>query len=163
MWWSWTVIIRVWPSVHKLKWQVLSISLISNNEHWQIWRRGPLYGKIFDSRFLCKAIAGANDSSLSELLHHFNHTANGIISRELHFFVSFPSRFVLYSFSASNSLQGGTHAPWSALSLLIHNRDNKPSLLSARGGTARFINTWSKAGYYDFPLRTRALSLKATF
>ena len=90
--------------------------------------------------FICKAIAGANDSSLSELLHHFNHTANGIISRELHFFVSFPSRFVLYSFSASNSLQGGTHAPWSALNLLIHNRDNKPSLLSVRGGTARFIN-----------------------
>ena len=28
--------------------------------------------------FICKAIAGANDSSLSELLHHFNHTANGI-------------------------------------------------------------------------------------
>ena len=79
-------------------------------------------------------VAGAKDSSLSKLLNHFNDTANGIIFFvELHFFVSFLSRFVFYSFSASNSLQGGTHAPWSALSLLIHNRDNKPSLLSVRG------------------------------
>ena len=75
-------------------------------------------GKYSIQDFICKAIAGANDSSLSELLHHF---------------VYFPSCFVLYSFSASNSLQGGTHAPWSALSLLIYNRDNKPSLLSVRG------------------------------
>ena len=29
--------------------------------------------------FIWKAIAGAKDSSPSELLHHFNDTANGII------------------------------------------------------------------------------------
>ena len=142
----------------------MSISLISNNEHWQIWRRGQLYWKIFDSRFHLKSNSrckGFITVRVTPSFQRYSQRNNFFV--QLHFFVSFLSRFVFYSFSASNSLQGGTHAPWSALSLLIHNRDNKPSLLSVRGGTARFINTWSKAGYYDFPLRTRALSLKATF
>ena len=78
-------------------------------------------------------ISFEKQQQVAKLVHYFNDIANGIIFGELHFFVSFLSCFVLYSFSASNSLQGGTYAPWSALSLLMHNRDDKLSLLSERG------------------------------
>ena len=144
--------------------RVVSYVDFSSNYRWTLTNltKGAVIRKHIRSKVSSeKQKQVAKDFSPLELLHYFNDIANGIMFWRITLLCVFPKLFCALLVSSIKFLTGRTHAPLrSALSLLIRNRDNKPSLLSVRGPRPDFTNTWSNAGYYDFALRTRCFVTK---